>query len=173
MMIVLLPRREAKRLGLKRYYTGAPCVHGHLCERYVRDYYCLECSRAYDAEKFANRNTDRYARKLARAKQYYWDNRQGVLEKRASSQGTWAGGFMNGPLWRQLRYQALVLYGRKCMCCGCTTGPFHVDHIKPRSRFPDLALDITNLQVLCEDCNMGKGAWDQTDWRPNHAIAAQ
>jgi 5-methylcytosine-specific restriction endonuclease McrA len=41
-----------------------------------------------------------------------------------------------------------------------------VDHIVPRSKRPDLALDISNLQTLCGRCNRGKGSWDQTDWRP-------
>lgn len=29
----------------------------------------------------------------------------------------------------------------------------HVDHILPRSRFPQYELDISNMQVLCEHCN--------------------
>jgi hypothetical protein len=66
--------------------------------------------------------------------------------------------------WRRLRYRALKQHGAKCQCCG-TGGRIHVDHIKPRSRFPELELELTNLQVLCADCNLGKGAWDQTDWR--------
>ncbi len=72
--------------------------------------------------------------------------------------------------WRILRYKALALHGRKCMCCGASPEDgiiLHVDHIKPRSRFPQLELDITNLQVLCEDCNLGKMAWDDTDFRLN------
>jgi 5-methylcytosine-specific restriction endonuclease McrA len=28
-----------------------------------------------------------------------------------------------------------------------------------------LALEITNLQVLCADCNIGKSNTDETDWR--------
>ena len=40
-----------------------------------------------------------------------------------------------------------------------------MDHIKPVSKFPKLRLAESNLQVLCEDCNMGKSAWDETDWR--------
>lgn len=72
--------------------------------------------------------------------------------------------------WRTLRYEALKIHGAACQCCGGTaksTGrPMHVDHIKPRSKFPELELTLSNLQVLCEDCNMGKGGHDQTDWRP-------
>jgi 5-methylcytosine-specific restriction endonuclease McrA len=71
--------------------------------------------------------------------------------------------------WQTLRYQALVKHGGKCQCCGAGREDgkkLHVDHVKPRSKFPELQLELSNLQVLCEDCNLGKGAWDQTDWRP-------
>lgn len=70
--------------------------------------------------------------------------------------------------WRELRYRAIRHYGAKCMCCGATTeqgAVMNVDHIRPRKLRPDLALDIGNLQILCGDCNAGKGNWDQTDWR--------
>lgn len=70
--------------------------------------------------------------------------------------------------WRTLRYQAIKKYGAKCMCCGAspaTGATLNVDHIKPRARFPQLALDIENLQVLCHECNHGKSNWDTTDWR--------
>jgi len=71
--------------------------------------------------------------------------------------------------WRKLRMTALTKYGAKCMCCNATREHgvrIHVDHIKPRRLFPELALTLSNLQILCEDCNHGKGNWDQTDWRP-------
>jgi len=70
--------------------------------------------------------------------------------------------------WRKLRMEALKKYGPKCMCCGATpaTGAvMNVDHIKPRKLFPELALELTNLQILCHECNHGKGNWDQSDWR--------
>lgn len=74
--------------------------------------------------------------------------------------------FYASDAWRRLRYKALVKYGRKCMCCGASDRPAHVDHIKPRSIRPDLELDLNNLQILCEDCNLGKSNLDDTDWRP-------
>jgi hypothetical protein len=77
-------------------------------------------------------------------------------------------GFYGSDEWRRIRYDALKLHGGRCQCCGAAPtrqAPLHVDHIKPRSRFPELELALNNLQVLCAACNLGKGARDQTDWR--------
>jgi hypothetical protein len=41
---------EAKALGLKRYFTGKPCKHGHIAERSVRSGRCLKCFREYQQE---------------------------------------------------------------------------------------------------------------------------
>lgn len=76
--------------------------------------------------------------------------------------------FLQGKAWKRLRLQALNLHGRRCQCCGA--GPadgavLNVDHIRPRRLFPELALRLDNLQVLCGDCNEGKGNWDMTDVR--------
>lgn len=80
--------------------------------------------------------------------------------------------FYESDAWRAVRYQVLKKFGATCQCCGATpkqSRQVHVDHIKPRSRYPELELDITNLQVLCEDCNLGKRHLDETDWRPSEA----
>lgn len=76
--------------------------------------------------------------------------------------------FLESFEWRKIRMEALKKYGAKCMCCGATPAigaVMNVDHIKPRKKFPELALSIDNLQILCHDCNHGKGNWDMTDWR--------
>lgn len=76
--------------------------------------------------------------------------------------------FYHSPAWRKLRYKVLARYGRTCQCCGKSpksSKAIHVDHIKPISKFPHLRLELSNLQVLCGECNKGKGSWDQTDWR--------
>lgn len=84
-------------------------------------------------------------------------------ERRAAS-----GDFYQSRAWKELRYRALLQCGSRCQCCGAsasTGAVLHVDHIKPRSKYPHLQLSLSNLQVLCERCNLGKGAWDSTDWR--------
>lgn len=61
--------------------------------------------------------------------------------------------------WRSLRWDVLQAHGFQCKACGRTKDDgivIHVDHIKPRSKFPALELVFSNLQVLCDDCNIGK-----------------
>lgn len=41
----IISRKEAKEQGLTRYYTGMPCIHGHVCERYTRNYACTGCQK--------------------------------------------------------------------------------------------------------------------------------
>jgi hypothetical protein len=76
--------------------------------------------------------------------------------------------------WRELRVEVLECY--KCSCMMCNRNPrehnvtLHVDHIKPVSHHPQLALSFSNLQILCEDCNLGKRNIYSTDWRPQNAL---
>lgn len=67
--------------------------------------------------------------------------------------------------WKKARFNTLKKYGAVCMLCG-SDHRVVVDHIKPRSKYPELELDEDNLQVLCNECNMGKSNDDQTDFRP-------
>ena len=72
--------------------------------------------------------------------------------------------------WKRVRYQAFVRYGNICMCCGISRedgAVIQVDHIKPVHKYPELALDINNLQILCASCNRGKYGDDheEDDWR--------
>ena len=83
--------------------------------------------------------------------------------------------FLSTYAWRNLRIKALNLYGRKCMCCGDTPengAVMNVDHIKPRKHYPELALDIRWLQILCGACNHGKGNELETDYRSTEQVAA-
>lgn len=78
--------------------------------------------------------------------------------------------FYSSREWRSLRARVLEKYECKCMMCGRSPKAhgivIHVDHIKPRSKHPELSLDFNNLQLLCEDCNLGKSNKYSTDWRP-------
>jgi hypothetical protein len=58
-----ISREEARAAGLKRYFTGVPCAHGHVAEREVSGCRCVECGRAT-------------------GKTYYWQHRD---QRRAAS----------------------------------------------------------------------------------------
>lgn len=76
--------------------------------------------------------------------------------------------FLISQEWLELRYRVLRKHNGCCQLCGARGGednPIQVDHIKPRSKHPELALTEANLQVLCRRCNVGKSNKDQTDWR--------
>lgn len=73
--------------------------------------------------------------------------------------------------WMRLRAKVLDHYGAACMRCGAVrpNAKIHVDHIKPKSIYPELRYVFSNLQVLCEPCNQWKGV-ATIDFRvPNRA----
>lgn len=83
--------------------------------------------------------------------------------------------FIDSYEWKRVRMVAIEKGAGKCACCGATAKDGRkmvVDHIKPRSRYPELALTPSNLQVLCDVCNCGKGAIFETDWRSDDGPSA-
>lgn len=66
--------------------------------------------------------------------------------------------------WLRLRQEVINMYGAKCMKCGATND-IAVDHINPRSKYPELELDINNMQVLCRSCNSSKSNRIIIDYR--------
>lgn len=77
--------------------------------------------------------------------------------------------FYESNQWRRLRYEAIKRSDGGCTACRRSREKhnvaIHVDHIIPISHAPDLKLEIHNLQILCEDCNLGKGNYDSTNWK--------
>jgi len=73
--------------------------------------------------------------------------------------------FYKSKSWVCLKAAIYEVFPRVCMKCGNKNGPHHVDHIKPRSKFPKLELNIFNLQILCAECNRKKGNKNTIDYR--------
>ena len=85
--------------------------------------------------------------------------------------------FYNSRRWKALRFATLVKNEKRfgvitCEKCLHTTGPWHCDHINPRSTHPEQALDEDNVRILCEDCNVGRSDDYQQDDEPNERKAA-
>lgn len=130
--------------------------------------YPLINGRRYNGWGGKKRKLDEIYQLLWNGKPPQRDGRKSSKHKRDKDFAT-SNKFLSSYQWRKLRYEAIQKYERRCMCCGLTPDDgikLHVDHIKPRKKYPELALDIDNLQILCEICNHGKGNWDETDHRP-------
>lgn len=92
-----------------------------------------------------------------------------------SKRTTPAKDFYQSREWASVRYAALIRADGRCSCCGASKNDgavLHVDHIKPRSKFPELALTLDNLQVLCDLCNVAKSNIDMTDWKTKNLESA-
>jgi 5-methylcytosine-specific restriction protein A len=60
--------------------------------------------------------------------------------------------FYTSKRWRAVRAQALRRDLYRCVVCGAdisASGAARVDHIKERSNYPELELDLDNLRSLC------------------------
>lgn len=99
-----------------------------------------------DKEKMLKELSEQRTLKLAR-------QRRDQIEDREA--------FYGSAEWRALRLLVIEEQGRVCRSCGRSIKldvDVTVDHIRPRSIYPDLSLAKSNLQVLCRACNSRKGA---------------
>jgi len=105
------------------------------------------------------------------AKNYYtvkWDELESAYLELETTEPNKQKNFLCPVKWKLLRKKVLSTYPSVCMRCGAKKEDgivIHIDHIKPRSKYPDLQYEFDNLQVLCNKCNLLKFNKDETDYR--------
>lgn len=90
------------------------------------------------------------------------------MDKDPSYSSTKAKAFYHSDEWQFLRYKALQEAKGKCCLCGRSVKDgikLNVDHVVPLSVSWGLRNRLENLQVLCDDCNLGKSNKDITSWK--------
>lgn len=99
------------------------------------------------------------AARVAKADADYarWDSEQPKRVRGRSAKSLKRQQFYRSPEWIEARNLCLSEKGRICAQCG-SGSEINVDHIKPRSKFPELALEQSNLRPLCWPCNRAKAA---------------
>tara|TARA_B100000408_G_scaffold137321_1_gene128688 strand:+ start:4877 stop:5551 length:675 start_codon:yes stop_codon:yes gene_type:complete len=75
-MLHIISREDAKNLGMKYYFTGIMCKHGHISERNVKYTSCRQCA-IEKAKAWANENPEKAK---ARTNDWYQENRERVRE---------------------------------------------------------------------------------------------
>lgn len=177
----VITRSKAKLAGLNKYFTGKPCVWGHISQRETCSGQCLECSKIRRAKPSS------IEKAKARTKAHYAKNRQKKLdaaknpsdERRKQLALNTARWRKNNPEKARANRRAsqalrrakgagvtpeemrkwVDLQKKICYWCGvkCEKN-YHVDHYQP------LALDgrhaVENLVISCARCNLRKRAKD-------------
>ena len=134
--------------------------HKNYCSRTCKNQYISE------AKRLARQKNEKRSRESKRLRQKRRLENKMLAIKDESARPL---GFYDSREWRRVRFMVLRKYGFVCMACGAKPLPgipLHVDHVKPRSKYPELELSIDNLQVLCRDCNLGKSNEFEDDLRP-------
>jgi 5-methylcytosine-specific restriction endonuclease McrA len=178
--------------GLKRYFTGKPCKHGHVSERYASTGGCVECSRKHDSDGAGAERARLWRQKNPDRRREYkreWseNNKERVREIQAKAHKKWRasnlqqerarvshnrakrksveGSYTNEDLQRIKLAQK-----NKCAICRvslCRVIP-HIDHIIPiasgGSNYP------SNIQFLCAACNLSKGCKDPIEFAQSKGL---
>jgi hypothetical protein len=157
-------RKEALAKGSSWYYTGKPCVNGHVTKRLASNGYCYECSRCH-ASKW---KADNPARLQEYERRVWQDNKEKGRERyRDWAKKNRAKLAAKAGLRRALQDRATPAWVDKlalekiyedCQALTKATGVlYHVDHIVPLKNFLVCGLHVPwNLQLLTASENSRK-----------------
>lgn len=76
---VVISRKDAKSIGIKRCFTGKACKSGHICDRSVSNGNCVECSRL--KQLHANKTKEQLESSREKHKEYYIKNKASIRSK--------------------------------------------------------------------------------------------
>ena len=81
-----ISRSEAKAQGLKRYFTGTPCKHGHVSERITSNGDCLGCSKMRRDSEEGKRKASEYRKDMYKTEKYRKYKRDYCRDRRANNE---------------------------------------------------------------------------------------
>lgn len=116
---------------------------------------CLKCSNLVDqGQKYCPKHTTAPEEEKRERNRYYDTYKR---DKEAEA-------FYNSKPWQIVRLKVKKRDNNLCVSClrqHRLKRADVVDHIKPYEHFPELALDMDNLQCLCHRCHQAKTAEDK------------
>lgn len=184
-----ISREAARAAGLKRFFTGEPCRHHHIAERYVINGHCAACgllrsnarykqlrdrlkakAREYyardrrkgieNARKWAERNWEKVLDTSRRWGKRNPDKRRASQHKRLARKAAAPGFYTPSDIEALLQKQNSLCNGPHCRADISLS--YTVDHIVPLTRGGDNW--PANLQLLCQSCNSAKSNRTMAEW---------
>lgn len=154
-----ITRSDAEAKGLKRFFTGEPCMRGHIAERQTTNGRCIICSKG-TSRNYRSRNPEK-TRALTR--KYKETNPEWFKVQNAKYQRTRRARMRNGAHTEEDIQDLLRIQMEKCaICIEPLNGRFETDHIVPLGRGGDN--NRSNIQLVCSPCNIRKGFKDPIEF---------
>lgn len=183
-VIDVVSRADAKAIGLSKYFTGEPCLRGHISTRNTKSGRCHACSqedkknnreavnewqreyRRRDPEKAKERDTAWRARNLERAREVGRNS----YRRNADARREYARAYHSQPHVKVgYTMRELIVHLERQFLRGMSWenygSAWHIDHIIPLASFsftsqddPDLkvAWGLPNLRPLWAEDNLAK-----------------
>ena len=169
-------RLEATKLNLKHYFTGVPCVHGHLSTRRLKDRVCMECDKQNKAvlrkeipeEVRASKRESYQKNKIAacQQKKVYRQANKGKINALVAARKKVVK--RRTPAWLTDfdKLKIKCMYSIAAMLTRENKEPWHIDHIIPLQGKMVSGLHVpSNLQVMLGSEYIGK----KKKFEVNHA----
>ena len=134
----------------KKYFTGKPCIRGHVVERLVSNHACIECALEYN-RRWKKNNPDKRRAYRSDWKKKNPDKVNAAAAKRRSLK------ISAIPPWADLgKIKEIYAYARHLI--KLNNKLYHVDHIIPLNHPLVCGLHVHhNLRVLTDSDNLKKG----------------
>lgn len=153
--------KQAKAVGVVRFFTGVPCKHGHLTHRYVSaNGGCAKCidirSKNWRRGKFDPAVYPRVLKWRSKNKDRWRTQQRNYKARKRGAVGSYSHDDI---------ISLLAVQQNKCAGphCRIRLRSYHVDHRKPLTK--DGSNRPSNLQLLCEKCNTSKGNKTMLEWK--------
>jgi hypothetical protein len=130
----IIERVEAAALGLTHYFTGRPCVNGHLSKRRVNDRCCLQCdihNKRSSKPAYKKKHYEKHKEKILAQKRQYRQANKGKINARVAARKKIVK--QRTPVWLTAfdKLKISCLYQVAAMLTRENKEPWHVDHIIP------------------------------------------
>lgn len=180
MCLHVIQRQQAKKSGLKSYFTGEPCCRGHVSERFTGKGTCKACMREdyvanvdrkkeYDKARcdkirdvlraarktHYEKNKERHNQQVKAWCKKHPERRRAICKAYKARRRAWE---LSGDTTAKI-YSWEKSVPKFCHWCGIDCRSYYeIDHYHPLSKGGKH--DVANLVISCKKCNQRKAAKD-------------